>query len=271
MRLGLLGAGSIGSFLLKNIFNGTLANFKVASVVDKNQNAPGIKLAKQNNIFCSKDVGSFREQDLDIIVEAASQEAVKEYGLFLIDYTKTILFMSVGALLDDRFYAKLFKKVQEQGKTIYIPSGAIGGLDVIKAAKLKDNLEKIELITRKPPKSLEGAPYLVERGITLKALKRAELLFEGPADLAVRYFPQNVNIAATLSLVGLGAKKTLVKVVADPALSKNAHEIYASGGFGELKITLSNNPMQENPKTSLLAALSLIAKLKSKSDTVQIG
>jgi aspartate dehydrogenase len=122
------------------------------------------------------------------------------------------------------------------------------------------------LTTRKPPRSLGEI-----EGIDLERLKEPLVIFEGPAKEAVAKFPQNVNVAATISLAGIGPERTLVRVVADPAIGQNIHEIRARGAFGSFEIRLANLPNPDNPKTSLLACLSVVSLLKKIRATVQIG
>jgi aspartate dehydrogenase len=156
-------------------------------------------------------------------------------------------------------------KAKENGCRIHIPSGAIGAIDALKAAKLY-GLEEVTLTTRKPPSSLGN----IEE-IDLEHLGESRILYEGWATEAVVKFPQNVNVAATISLAGVGPKKTKVRIIADPTIDRNIHEIQARGAFGSFEIRLVNNPSPDNPKTSFLACLSVISLLKRTQDTVQIG
>ncbi|MBI4708486.1 MAG: DUF108 domain-containing protein, partial [Candidatus Omnitrophica bacterium] len=153
---------------------------------------------------------------------------------------------------------------------IYLPSGAICGLDGVKSASL-GRIDKVTLTTRKPPRSLEGAPYLVSKGINLSQIKQETLLFEGTAEEAIRGFPQNVNVCATLSIAGIGPEKTRVKIITSPFYTSNIHEVEAEGAFGRLTVRTENVPSPQNPKTSYLAALSAIATLKQILEPVKIG
>jgi aspartate dehydrogenase len=127
------------------------------------------------------------------------------------------------------------------------------------------------LRTTKPPKALENAPYLKEKNISLKDLKEKKLVFQGNALQAIRGFPANVNTAVAVSLAGIGAEKTTVEIVADPQSTRNIHEISAEGEFGKLYFKVENLPSPENPRTSLLAAFSAIATLKSITKPMVIG
>jgi len=176
-----------------------------------------------------------------------------------------LLIMSVGALVQGSFFAELAAKAEEKGCRIYLPSGAIGAMDALQAAKLQ-GLEEVSLTTRKPPRALGKIP-----GVDLEGLREPRVLYEGPAAEAVVKFPQNVNVAATISLAGVGPEKTVVRMIADPGIDQNIHEIRARGAFGSFEIRLANWPNPDNPKTSLLSCLSVVSLLRRIRGTVQIG
>ena len=205
----------------------------------------------------------------DIVVEAASQKAVPAVARAALEGGRDLMIMSVGALLEPDIFDMIKNLADKNGCKVYIPSGAISGLDGLKSARL-GNIRRVTLTTTKNPIGFEGAPYVLERGIDLTKLKEATVLFEGPAVDAVRAFPANVNVAATLSLTA-GSSEVMVKVIADPNVSVNIHEIAAEGDFGRLTTRVENVPSPKNPKTSYLAALSAIATLRSIIEPVKIG
>jgi len=129
----------------------------------------------------------------------------------------------------------------------------------------------VTLTTSKPPLALEGAPYIAKKGIDLKRINKPTLIFEGSCRQAIEAFPKNINVSATLSLVGIGIDKTKVCIIADPFLNRNVHHIVVQGNFGKIEIKVSNIPSPTNPKTSYLAALSAIATLKKIVSSLQIG
>ena len=175
--------------------------------------------------------------------------------------------LSVGGFLG---HEDLFDLARERGCHIYIPSGAIAGLDGLRAAAM-GRIDTVRLTTHKPPQSLATAEIVREKRLTLEGLAGPLTIFEGPASEAVRHFPVNLNVAASLSLAGIGAEATIVKVVADPGLTRNVHEVEVEGEFGRLFVRLENVPSPDNPKTSYLAALSALALLKRITEPVQIG
>jgi aspartate dehydrogenase len=159
---------------------------------------------------------------------------------------------------------------RRHGRRIHVPSGAIGGVDIIKGAAV-GGIEECRLTTTKLPKALAGAPYVREQGIDLDRIDKATLIYEGPASQAVRHFPQNVNVAATIGLAGIGLDRTTVRIVADPEAARNIHEVFVRGAFGEATIRLANLPSPANPKSSYLTSLSVIAALQSLSRECQLG
>ncbi len=249
MKIGIIGCGAIGSFIAKVMDGRVVALFDV--VRDK-----AVRLAEELK-FKPKVAKSFEEfvsLEMDLVVEAASQKAVRDYGERILESGKDLMVLSVGAL-DEKFLKKLERVARRNGKRVYIPSGAIVGIDGVKA--VSDMIAEVELITRKNPKAF---------GLRTE---KPTILFEGSAKDAIRLFPQNVNIAATLSLAGVGYERTRVKIIADPDVEKNVHEIRVRGDFGEI-VTITKN-VKMNDRTSLLAALSAVRLLKDLEGVVVIG
>ncbi|MBA7660637.1 L-aspartate dehydrogenase [subsurface metagenome] len=175
--------------------------------------------------------------------------------------------MSVGGLLGNEDLLDLAKK---KDCKIYLPSGALAGLDGVKSASV-GRIDSITLTTRKPPEGLKGAPYIIRNKIDLDAIIKETVIFEGSANEAVEGFPKNINVSAALSLAGIGAEKTRVRIIADPNLKRNIHEVEVKGEFGRLVSRTENLPSPKNPKTSYLACLSAIATLKGIVSSIKIG
>lgn len=205
------------------------------------------------------DVDGFIEARPQVAVEVASQEAVRQLGERLLDAGIDLVVASVGALMDAALLERLREKAVRSGARIWIPSGAIGGLDAIWAAASGGALDEVSLVTRKPPQGLG----MGDAGVP-------QVLFEGDAAEGVRRFPRNVNVAAALSLAGLGPQRTRVRVVADPQAPGNEHRIVARGPFGEVEMTFRNVPFTSNPRTSYLAALSILGLLRRMASPVQV-
>jgi aspartate dehydrogenase len=178
--------------------------------------------------------------------------------------------MSIGALLENNVYDELTCIAEKHDRRIYLPTGAIAGIDAIRS--VKHLLREVTLTTRKNPRALEGAPFFKTHKIDLRRIKKARVIYKGKAKDAVKLFPANVNVAAALSLAGIGGNKTKVRIVADPMTKVNIHEIHAKGSFGEMHFEVKNVPSPTNPKTSYLAILSAIECLRSIcDDRISIG
>ena len=178
--------------------------------------------------------------------------------------------MSGGALLDESVYEIISDACKEFKKTVYLPSGAISGLDALKS--VKHELESVTITTIKHPNSLKGAKFFETSNVDLDNISEVTTIFEGSASEAVRLFPKNVNVSALLSLAGIGSHETIVKVVVDPSTDKNTHHIESKGTFGKITTTVENIPDATNPKTSRLAVLSAIEMLRSIcTNEIKIG
>ncbi|MHA7734320.1 aspartate dehydrogenase [Nitrosopumilus sp. S6] len=269
-RIALLGCGSIGTQIALAIdsenFPATLTH-----VYDESKDASSTLVQKlQNKPEIVENSHLLSSQPIDIVVEAASQDAVKDVALSVLQNKKDLMIMSVGALLDESIYDILSDACKDFKKTIYLPSGAIAGLDGLKS--IKDELESISITTTKHPRSLKGAKFFETSEINLDEITSSTVIYDGIAREAVTLFPANINVAALLSLAGIGSEKTGVKIIADPDTDKNTHHIVAAGKFGKMTFTIENIPDANNPKTSRLAILSAIETLKKYcSDDIQIG
>ncbi|RAP44290.1 MAG: aspartate dehydrogenase [Methanosphaera sp. rholeuAM6] len=255
MKVGIMGCGSIANTLVKFKLEEKL-NVNLAYFYDLNYDNAS-KLAQQVNAKAYKTLDELIENS-DLILESASQAAVHNSVPQILESGTDVIIMSVGALLDNDFRESLESTAKENGAKIYLPTGAISGIDTVKAARLGE-IESVSLVTRKPPLSL---------GQDMDG-DEEQIIFEGKASDAVKEFPKNINVSSTLSLAsGIDAD---VKIIADPKVTRNTHEIYLKGTFGELITKTSNVSSPDNPKTSLLAAYSAASLLNKLSDTIQIG
>lgn len=203
----------------------------------------------------------------DLIVEAAGAKVSADILRKAIDGKKDVLIMSIGGLLGNE---SLLKSAENTGVRVYLPSGALCGIDGLKSASV-GKIDSVTLTTRKPPKGLTGAPYIVKNNIDLTLIKDETVIFEGTANDAVKGFPQNVNVAAILSLAGLGAANTRVRIVTSPDYTKNIHEVEIKGESGSIMTRTENLPSKINPKTSQLAVFSAIATLEGIVKSVRMG
>jgi aspartate dehydrogenase len=271
--IGLMGCGTIGTPLAMAIDSGRVANASLSGlfdIVDENARDLKTKLKSTPQVYHNFD--RFVDSTADIIIEAASQQAVKNFAKSIIESGKDVMVMSVGALADTLFLAELLEltPIRKGHSKIYVPSGAIAGIDAIRS--VRHIADSISLTTKKSPKALAGAPFFTARNVSLDNITKVTEIYEGPAVEAVKLFPANVNVAAVLSLAGIGVEKTMVRILADPEATTNQHEIVATGSFGEIKISVNNVTAPGNPKTSFLAVLSAIECLRSIcEDGIRIG
>ena len=266
MRIGIIGCGAIGKEIAHFSVKALKDKVELVGVCDSDGNRARELSKLLRNEVPASSLDSLSGKS-DLLIEAASAKAAKEVLEKAIERKKDVMLMSAGGLIDE---LPLVEKARSRGISVYIPSGAICGIDGIKAAMI-GGIREISLTTRKPPKGLEGALYLKEKNIDLNTIKEETVIFEGDASSAVRGFPRNVNVASVLSLAGLGPKETIVRIITSPDYAKNVHEIKISGDFGEILTRTENVPSEQNPRTSRLAYLSAIATLKGIVESVRIG
>jgi aspartate dehydrogenase len=266
LSVGLIGLGSIGTYVAREIIKGNIPRVRLLAAADiKLPSGDLLGELERHAVAVVQSFEKLADFPIRLVIECAHQKVVRECADFFLSRGMDLVLMSMGALVQGSFFAGLAARAEEKGRRIYIPSGAVGAIDALQAAKLQ-GLEEVSLTTRKHPRSLRSV-----EGINLEGLQEPRVLFEGPAREAVVKFPQNVNVAATISLAGLGPDKTLVRVVADPDIDQNIHEIRARGAFGSLEIRLANRPNPDNPNTSLLACLSVVSLLRRIQEAVLVG
>jgi aspartate dehydrogenase len=202
----------------------------------------------------------------DIVVEASNQAHLAEIAPRALGAGKDLIVLSCGGLLGRQDWIAI---AEAKGARIHVPSGAIAGLDGVKGARV-GVVSAVTMETRKPPRGLAGAPWIVERGIDLDAITEETLIFEGPATEACRAFPANVNVLAALSLAGVGPERTTIRIYATPGLARNTHRVHVEGEFGTLTLEIANVP-SENPRTGRLSYLSTIALLHDLGATLRVG
>jgi aspartate dehydrogenase len=257
IKVGIVGMGVIGTHIAKAIANGIHGITLSAVTVRKPTTAGGFPAFPMEELI----------QRSDLVVEAATQAALREFAPAVLTAGRDLMVLSVGGLvgvLDE--WAKL---ADTHGARILVPSGAIAGLDGMKGAR-EGAITAVTMETRKPPRGLAGAPYIIQQGIDLDAINAETLIFEGPAAEAVKAFPANVNVVAALSLAGVGPERTRIKIFAVPGQERNQHRILIEGEFGRLRIEVENVP-SENPRTGKLSYLSAIAMLRELGTAIRVG
>jgi aspartate dehydrogenase len=266
MRVALLGGGTIARLILEQRPPGV----QVVAVQGRSPTSRGAALAREFRIPYVTSRQDLLAARPAAVIEAASHEAVREHLVSILDAGVSVVVLSCGALADDALRRAAEAAAERSGALFYVPSGGIGGLDALKTACLA-GVDEVSIQVAKPPQAWKGIPYVEKLGVALEQLTGPKTLFEGAAREGVPHFPQNVNIAAVLSLAGIGMDRTRLKVVADPALELNTHTIRVSGAAGRMTVVLENVPAPENPKTSWLACYSALAALKVLQSKVRYG
>lgn len=258
MRITIIGCGSIGSKLAKAADE--MNEVKRIHLMDL-QKGKAERIANSLNKAIVIDSVEDELYHSDLVIEAATQECAREILPIVVARGVDIMIMSVGSLVDDDFRSMIFEKAKVSEAKVYIPTGALCGTDGLRSASV-DELDEVELITVKGPKSLLGIEYMLTKGIDVEKITERTVIYTGYARDAVKLFPRNINVAATVSLLGIGFDKTKVTVAVDPDIDSNSHELIIKGKFGHMTCHTYNYPEPDNPKTSHLATLSAISALK---------
>jgi len=267
MKVGLIGCGNIGTVVAKAIDDGEVPNTQLICVYDKTrENAEKLIATLKGKPVIEESVLGCVNQGVEVVVEAASQAALMEHLTSLLKKGVSVLAMSAGALLDEKLIREVRLASAASGARVYVPSGAIAGLDGLKSASC-GRIDEVALTSIKPIRSLKGNEYLSKQGINVDSCKRERVVFEGFAKEAAAYFPKSINVCAALSLAGIGAEKTKVTIILDPNASRIRHIVSVRGAFGEFTVEVNNIPSSNNPKTSYLASLSAIATLRNLTQT----
>lgn len=243
-RVGIIGCGAIGTVISRAIERRIVECDELVLYDYNIEKAEKLKKSLHFPVTVVKNLGEMIKLEPAVIVEAASQQAVKEYINKILAEDIELIVMSVGALLD----------LNVKSKKIHIPSGAIGGVDAISSATLA-GIDGVILTTRKNPRALDMDN------------REEKLVYEGTAEEAVRLFPREMNVAATLALTAQ-PEKVKVKIISDPKVDRNVHEIKIRWKHGDMLLKFSNDPHPENPKTSALAAWSAIKLLRETLNKV---
>ncbi len=264
LSIGIVGCGAIGRAIL-NASNEGILNVTIAGVNSRSEaNANAfLQTMKAPPPFLSLDE---LIDKADLIVEAAGSEVVPSLVKEVFDKQKGVMIISVGALIAN---AHLIDLARETNCRLLMPSGAIIGLDGIKAAAT-GKIDKVIMESRKAPEALDGAPHITNNSINLWELTEETLIFEGNAREACQGFPANLNVSAAVSFAGVGPENTTVKMIAVPGLQRNCHDIEVEGEFGLMRVHLENIP-GENPKTGKLTAMSIIRTIQQETDPVRLG
>jgi aspartate dehydrogenase len=266
MKIGIVGCGTIGSEIAIAVSRGEIDGYRLAGLCDVDE---GQIQRLQSKLETAADVLQLESvvATSDMVFEATTKVAMPHIAKHALGAGKAILVMSVGGLVDA---PEILDLADKDGGRLFFPSGAICGLDGILAAR-EAGLKHVRITTTKHPKSLRGAPYLEDNGISVEGLSEAKTVFEGSAREAIEAFPANVNVSISLSVAGLGVNRTEVRIVADPRCKRTRHEIVAEGDFGSIRTITEGNVSPNNPRTGYLAILSAKATLRKINSRTRVG
>lgn len=270
MRIGIIGGGTIARLFLEHAARGELGDASVVGILGRTPRSRGAPLAAEYRVPHFVDLDALIAAGPEVVVEAASHEAVRDHTERLLRNRITVIVLSCGALADDRLRDRLEAAARASGARLYVPSGGIGALDAIKAAVVA-GVDEVAIRVAKPAAAWKGIAYVESLGVDLDALTEPFVLYDGPARAGVPHFPQNVNIAAVLSMAGVGFDRTRLVVVADPGIVRNTHLITATGRTGRISIQLENVPAPDNPKTAWLACYSALAAVRELQSPARYG
>jgi len=266
VRVGILGGGVIARLFLEH----RSGDVEIVAIVGRSETSRAKTLARKFHVPFVIGVRELIAARPEVVIEAASHDAVREHAESLLSSGIAVIVLSGGALCDDALRERLERASRAHGAPLYVPSGGVGGLDALKAA-CAAGVDEVSIAVSKPPAAWKGIPYVERMNVDLDRLSRPVTLFEGTAREGVPHFPANVNIAAVLSLAGIGFDRTRLKVVADPALKFNTHFITIRGRTGTIELRFESVPSPDNPKTAMLACYSALAAFRQFGSPVRYG
>jgi aspartate dehydrogenase len=274
LRLGIIGCGSIAELVLATLareVNAPLAQLSLLVKPHSAARAHALLATCDDELAASgkvhTDVSEFLTDRPDVVAECASHAAVGDYGPAILQSGRDLIVISIGALSNDALRRRLTDAAQAGGARLILPSGAIGGIDALAAARFS-GLESVVYTGRKPPRAWRGTP--AERLVALDSLSAPALFFEGSARKAAEDYPFNANVAAALALAGIGLDATTVRLIADPAIKRNVHEFAVSAGCGDFSVRVEGRPSPANPKTSLMAGYSVAREVLNRTGPIAI-
>ena len=264
MNVLLIGHGAIAREVLKHLAPDQPA--VVRSVLVRPARLEEARAALPQSIEVVADLDDLKAVPR-LAAECAGHAAVVQYGEDILRRGIDLIVISIGALADRELYQRLAAAAAAGGAKLLLPAGAVAGADALAAARV-GGLERVTYTSRKPPKAWKGTP--AEDACDLDKLTEERLLYRGAADEAARLYPQNANVAATIALAGSGFDETEVRLIADPDAAGNVHQVHVEGAFGEFDIEVRGRPLPDNPKTSTLAAHSVVRAIRNRAEAIEI-
>jgi aspartate dehydrogenase len=266
LRLGIAGLGAIGLPVARSLDAGAIPGLTLAAISVRDEAKARSAMAPFRAQPAIVSLAKLAEV-ADVVVECLPSAKFAAVATPAIERGRVFMPLSVGALLN---HMPLIDLARNTGARIIVPTGALLGLDAVRAAA-EGRITSARIVTRKPPAGLAGAPLLVERAISVDSIKEPLRVFEGSAREAIAGFPANVNVAVALSLAGIGPDQTRIEIWADPAVTRNTHTVIVKSDSSDLTMTIENIPSEENPRTGKITALSVLAALRRLTAPLVVG
>jgi aspartate dehydrogenase len=264
-KIGIAGFGAIGNAVARRLAAGAIPGMVLSAVASRDVEKARDALRAIGADVPVTDFAGLAKLS-DIVIECAPAAVLPQIVEPVLAAKKKVIVLSVGALLA---HPRLIEMAKTSGGQIIVPTGALLGLDAVGAAA-EGKIHSVRMVTRKPPKGLTGAPYLIEHNIDVEAFTTPTRVFEGTAREAAKGFPANLNVAVALSLAGIGPDETRLEIWADPTVTRNTHRIVVDSDSAMLDMTIANIP-SENPKTGRITALSVISCLRKLNAPLRVG
>jgi aspartate dehydrogenase len=266
VKLAIAGLGVIGLTVARAVDAGRVPGLSLVAVAARDRSKAERAIADFRSRPRLTGLAELAEV-ADVVVECLPAQHFAAVASPAVERGRILMPLSVGALID---HMQLVERARATGARILVPTGALLGLDAVRAAA-EGKIASVRIVTRKPPAGLAGAPLIVARGLDLTGLKEPLKVFEGSARAAIAGFPANVNVAVALSLAGIGPDATEVEVWADPTVIRNTHTIVVKSDSADLTMTIENIPSDENPRTGKITALSTLAALRRLTASLVVG
>lgn len=266
LKLGIAGLGAIGMALARAVDEGRVPGIRFAAACVRDRGKAERALRDFRTQADLVDPAALSEAT-DVIVECLPPGLFATVAEPAIERGRVFMPLSIGRLID---HMHLVDRAAQTGARIVVPTGALLGLDAVRAAA-EGTIASVKIVTRKPPGGLAGAPLLVQQGISVEGLEKPVRVFEGSARQAIAGFPANVNVAVALSLAGVGPDQTRCEIWADPGVTRNTHTIIVKSDSSDLTMTIENIPTEENPRTGRITALSALAALRRLTAPLVVG
>ena len=264
-RIGIAGLGAVGLDVARRLIDGVIPGMTLTAVAVRDADKARRALPQIGDLIALRTLDALAD-DCDVVVESLPPALFRDIAIPAIDKGRIFMPLSAAQLLHN---GDLVERAKASGARIIVPTGALIGFDAVRAAA-EGTIHSVEMVTRKPPAGLEGAPYLVAQGISVKGLTAPLKVFDGSARDGAKGFPANVNVAAALSLAGIGPDRTRLQIWADPSVTRNTHTITVDADAMRFTMTIENVP-SENPRTGKSVAPSTIAALRGLVSELKVG